>query len=164
MRSTRIPRKAASVAAAALVFGAAGPATASVIPGEPSSAVHPNPDQQVTAQPSPRSPVSCGDVCSGGGYRTAAPPPLAITSELRGGARLNHQGRPRPLVLSSTSNTAGTPRTVVRVVTNDGGFDWGDAGIGAGGLLALTLIGFGGGLTILRRRGRAPRTPAGVAG
>ena len=34
------------------------------------------------------------------------------------------------------------------------GIDWGDAGIGAGGLLGLTLIGLGGTLVILHRRQR----------
>ena len=42
---------------------------------------------------------------------------------------------------------------VVRVVTHNGGFDWGDAGIGAGGMLALTLIGLGGAVTLTHRRG-----------
>jgi hypothetical protein len=54
-----------------------------------------------------------------------------------------------PAVLPST---ASTPPAVVRVTTPSGGFDWGDAGIGAGGMLALTLIGLGGTLTATHRR------------
>ena len=50
--------------------------------------------------------------------------------------------------LSSTS----APPTVVRVVTHNGGFHWGDAGIGAGGMLAVTLIGLGGAITVTHRR------------
>jgi hypothetical protein len=46
------------------------------------------------------------------------------------------------------------PATVVRVVAPDGGFDWGDAGIGAGSMLALTLSGLGGVLAATNRRSR----------
>jgi hypothetical protein len=38
-----------------------------------------------------------------------------------------------------SATTTSTPPALVRVVTRDGGFRWGDAGIGAGGILALTL-------------------------
>jgi hypothetical protein len=34
----------------------------------------------------------------------------------------------------------------------DGGLDWGDAGIGAGGLLGLILLGLGGILAVMHRR------------
>lgn len=53
-----------------------------------------------------RTPVSCGDICSGHGY---------------GPVRL--------------------PASIVRIVTPSGGFDWGDAGIGAAATVALMLIG-----------------------
>jgi hypothetical protein len=39
----------------------------------------------------------------------------------------------------------------VRVVTASAGFHWDDAGIGAGGMLALIVIGLGGALTLTRR-------------
>jgi hypothetical protein len=39
-----------------------------------------------------------------------------------------------------------------RVVTASSGFHWGDAGIGAGGMLALTAIGLGAALTLTHRR------------
>ena len=44
----------------------------------------------------------------------------------------------------------------VRVVTvpTDAGFDWGDAGIGAGGILALAAIGAGAAVATGNRRGR----------
>ena len=44
----------------------------------------------------------------------------------------------------------------VRVVEvrADGGFDWGDAGIGATGVLALAAIGAGGAIATGHRRGR----------
>lgn len=41
-----------------------------------------------------------------------------------------------------------------------GGLDWGDAGIGAGGLLGLILLALGGTLAVLHRRQRAGRRPA----
>lgn len=37
--------------------------------------------------------------------------------------------------------------------TSAGGVDWEDVGIGAGGLLGLSLIALGGGLVIVHRRG-----------
>jgi hypothetical protein len=37
-------------------------------------------------------------------------------------------------------------------VPADGGIDWADAGIGAGGLLALMLLGLGGSLAVVHRR------------
>jgi hypothetical protein len=51
--------------------------------------------------------------------------------------------------------------TVVRVVDpqpTGTGFDWGDAGIGAGGLLGLVLIALGGTAAVAHHRHR-PRTP-----
>jgi hypothetical protein len=49
------------------------------------------------------------------------------------------------------------PRVTVVKVTQpsqvtSGGFDWGDAGIGAGGVLALILIAVGGSLMVTHRR------------
>jgi hypothetical protein len=46
---------------------------------------------------------------------------------------------------------------VVRVETPKGGFDWGDAGVGAVGGLALSLIALGGALAISQRRARRTR-------
>ena len=49
-----------------------------------------------------------------------------------------------------------TQPTIVRVSESNDGFDWGDAGIGAGGAFALSIIGLGGALVVSQRRG--PRT------
>ena len=47
------------------------------------------------------------------------------------------------------------PQTpVVRITTPASGFDWGDAGIGAAGGLALAMLGVGGGLVISHQRPR----------
>jgi hypothetical protein len=55
--------------------------------------------------------------------------------------------------------TAGTSPTIVRVTTHDSGFDWGDAGIGAAGGVAVVVIALGGALVVSgQRRGRARST------
>jgi hypothetical protein len=50
------------------------------------------------------------------------------------------------------------PQAVVRIQTPPSGFDWGDAGIGAVGGLALATIGVGGALVVSQRRGRRGTT------
>jgi hypothetical protein len=42
----------------------------------------------------------------------------------------------------------------------DGGIDWGDAGIGAGGLAGLTLVSLGGALLVVHRRHPRPSAHA----
>jgi hypothetical protein len=135
MRSTRIPYKAASVAAVALAFGAAGPASAGLIPGKPSLAVRPNPDQQVMTS-------------------RAAPSasPLLLPNP-------DQQVSPGYGTVSHPATPA-----VVRVTTPGGSFNWGDAGIGAAGALGLAIIAFGAGLAIGRRRARPLRSTARIAG
>ena len=46
----------------------------------------------------------------------------------------------------------GAPATIVRVGTPSSGFDWGDAGIGAVGGLALSMLGLAGALMLSQRR------------
>lgn len=46
------------------------------------------------------------------------------------------------------------PQAVVRISSPGGGFDWGDAGIGAAGGFALSMIGIGGALVVSQRRTR----------
>jgi hypothetical protein len=70
----------------------------------------------------------CGDVCSGQGYGSVGVP--------------------------TRSSASAAPRSAA---SPDGSFDWGDAGIGAGSMLAMTIIGVGGVLAATRRLGR--RTP-----
>jgi hypothetical protein len=52
------------------------------------------------------------------------------------------------------ANDATTVPVRVVNVRADGGFDWGDAGIGAGSGLALVLIGVGSALALRQRPGR----------
>jgi len=52
------------------------------------------------------------------------------------------------------------PTTIVRVTDPKGGFDWGDAGIGAAGTLGLILAATGGTLLLARHRNNS-LTPTG---
>ncbi len=113
------------------------------------TAVRPNPDEQTvtgtTANPGP-----CSEVCSGGAgsYRSAS---QRSSTPNGSGATLPHDSRPRWAAAPGLYSTGNIPPTVIRAVTDDGGFHWGDAGIGAGGMLALTLIGLGGAVTLTHR-------------
>jgi hypothetical protein len=50
-----------------------------------------------------------------------------------------------------------TREPVVSISSPQGGFDWGDAGIGAGGAIAIVLLGLGAALMVThRRRGIKP--------
>ena len=53
------------------------------------------------------------------------------------------------------TSTSVTP--VVRVIAPTGGFDWGDAGIGAAGGFALSMLAIGGAIVVTQRRDRRPR-------
>ncbi len=54
---------------------------------------------------------------------------------------------------ASTAKVSAAP-PVVTVKAPASGFDWGDAGIGAAGGLALSMIGLGGALAVSQRRTR----------
>jgi hypothetical protein len=116
--------------------------------GQSSPAVRPNPDEQTLtgANPGP-----CSEVCSGGAGSYGPASQRSSTPD-EPGATLPHDSRLRAVAVNSRSSTASTPPAVVRVVTHNRGFHWGDAGIGAGGILAITLIGLGGAITLTHRR------------
>ncbi len=59
------------------------------------------------------------------------------------------QARPAPVGSSQAVKAA-----------DSGGFDWGDAGIGAGGIFALMLIGIGGAFAVSHRHARVDRRRA----
>jgi hypothetical protein len=57
------------------------------------------------------------------------------------------------------------PTPIVRVIAPQSGFDWGDAGIGAAGGVALTMLGIGTALAISsQRRPRHPNIPPAPTG
>ena len=62
------------------------------------------------------------------------------------------------LELNPRPATTPSPQPAVQIVrvSAPGGFDWGDAGIGAAGALGLSMVALGGGLVIAARRSRAP--------
>ena len=63
--------------------------------------------------------------------------------------------------LNPPARTTSSPQPAVQVirVSAPGGFDWGDAGIGAGVALGLSMLAIGGGLVIADRRGGRPARP-----
>jgi hypothetical protein len=58
------------------------------------------------------------------------------------------------------TSVASSPRPTSPYAMPGGGFDWGDAGIGAAGGLALSIAGLGTALVVMRRRPGASRTSA----
>lgn len=125
--------------------------------------------QQPAKPSSPASASPCSEVCSGGGYGSGNSNTTQPAYSLP--IILNNVGNPAPCsevcsgggygLVSQPSRTpddsgayrtARIPPAPVRVVTASAGFHWGDAGIGAGGMLALIVIGLGGALTLTRRR------------
>ena len=64
---------------------------------------------------------------------------------------------------ADSSSISGAPAqpAVVRIQVPQSGFDWGDAGIGAAGAVALAMLGVGGALVISQR---PRRTRHGTAG
>jgi hypothetical protein len=68
------------------------------------------------------------------------------------GHELNPTATPTP--------TPSEPTVQVVQVPTPGGFDWGDASIGAAGGFGLSMLAIGGGLVITQRRGRRPSGPA----
>ena len=59
--------------------------------------------------------------------------------------------------VDSTSRPASAPQAVVRIQTPSSGFDWGDAGIGAAGGVAIAMLGLGGALVVSNHRPRRTR-------
>ena len=75
------------------------------------------------------------------------------------GAILPATATAKPTGPDPTGASYTIPQTpVVRIIIPASGFDWGDAGIGAAGGLALAMLGVGGGLVISHQRSRRTRT------
>lgn len=61
--------------------------------------------------------------------------------------------RPQPEVTNSASNHEPlVAPVVVRVSTPNGGFDWGDAAIGAAGTLGIVILALAGAIAVTQRR------------
>jgi hypothetical protein len=144
--------------------------------------------QANTAPPTsgPHNADLCSEVCAAGGYTTQTgavlahdprPRSVALAGDSSTGATLSHDPRARAVALAGGAASGGSvpirsevvsgagyasaaaPATAVRVVHHDNGFDWGDAGIGAGGAVALMLLLGAGALGTVGIRRRAAATP-----
>ena len=105
------------------------------------------------AQPSPGDPVGpvSGNVTTG--TDVAAPDqqnPIPAEPKPVPQQAPTWPANPQVLTPSSSSTTSSA----------DSGFQWDDAGIGAGGALVVVLAGFGGALAIRRRHAADPPLPA----
>jgi hypothetical protein len=131
-----------------------------------------------SATPPPASPGPCSEVCSGGSYAPGPSQPAATPTSTQprseiantgpcseacsGGGYGSRVSRPAATPTSTgpgsdVSSTNGydlarVPPTLVRITSGDSGFDWGDAGIGAGAALGLTLAATGATLLLAHRR------------
>jgi hypothetical protein len=96
----------------------------------------------------------CSEACSGGGY-----PSLGRYSSV-GGYSVKHVAAVPPP--TGTANLPGNPTgpAVARVTASSDGFHWGDAGIGAGGAVALMVLVAGGVLVTTSNRRRGARASA----
>jgi hypothetical protein len=65
---------------------------------------------------------------------------------------------------TAPSVTADKSPTISRVTAPSRGFDWGDAGIGAAGGVALSMIGLGGALVVSGQRTRRARPTKAMIG
>jgi hypothetical protein len=91
---------------------------------------------------------------------TAAAPVSARTFDLNANGAYVPSGA-ASLQATKPSRSVSPPPVIVRVTTPNSGFDWGDAGIGAAGGIALSMIGLGGALAVSQHR--THRTPGSAA-
>ncbi len=86
---------------------------------------------------------------------------LSTASAASSAAPLKYARQDKQLAPSSSPQTAvNTAPPSPPTATASNGFDWGDAGIGAAGGLAISIVGIGGALTLSQRRTRRARPPA----
>lgn len=129
-----------AVVALALALATAAPASARFFEG--TAQLVPPPTS--TAHSSP-----CSEACSGKGYaganRNATPAHDPWYNVALAGAGYGY---------GDTPVAKAGPTTVVHVASAGSDFDWGDAGIGAGGALALATLFIGGVLVVISARRR----------
>ena len=122
-----------------------------------SSTIRPNPDEQTVTGPAAAptlasSPAPCGDVCSGHGYGLVSTPAHVASS--KSVSHANQASSPAPCgdVCSGHGYGFVSPQPTSVRVTSGGGFNWGDAGIGAGACVVLLGIGLAGVRTVTKGR------------
>jgi len=106
--------------------------------------VRPNPDQQIlTTQAIPTASGPTGDAAV-----RPNPDEQTATDATTGGG-------PRSEVIDNGGYGPAVVRpVVVRVAKPEGGFDWGDAGIGAAAAIGLAMLGVTGAFALFQRRAR----------
>ncbi len=96
----------------------------------------------------------CSEVCSAAGY-TAPTKAIALHRSF------DWSSQPASAAGHHTvTGSTGPGTTVVRVVGSNNGFDWGDAGIGAGSAVALMLLIAGAMFVVTNTRRRASSSTA----
>jgi hypothetical protein len=105
-----------------------------------------------SANPPPTSPGTCSEVCSGGGYGPGPSRPAATPTSSQPRSKIANTGTCSEACSGNGYDLARVPPTVVRSTSGASGFDWGDAGIGAGAALGLMLAATGGILLLAHRR------------
>ncbi|MDQ6835209.1 MAG: hypothetical protein M3016_03390 [Actinomycetota bacterium] len=95
---------------------------------------------------------------------TSAAPAWALPDANSGGSHVALQpvaSTRAALEAAKASAPVSPPPTVVRVTAHSSGFDWADAGIGAAGGVALSIVCLGGALAVSQHRtGDTHHTPA----
>jgi hypothetical protein len=140
MTSKHLLKPSAAVAAALALAATAAPTSARPIPDPAQLA------QQQSQAGAGVSTTVCSEICSGAGY--------GIHSSTRAGTATGVAG-PHHMKVGTPALVSGplrTPQPGVSVVAQSDGFDWGEAGIGAGVALVVSVAGIGGGVLISHRR------------
>ena len=98
-----------------------------------------------------------GLAASGSASATPSPEDCAC-----GGARVQAPAAAKPIPSPPTwpQNPVALAQPQTVAATADGGFQWDDAGIGAGGALVVVLAGLGGAVAFRRRHEADPPLPA----
>jgi hypothetical protein len=88
----------------------------------------------------------------------AGPPDAGIATATHPAPATAYSRQDKSVIPLTSRSTSANGAAIVRIQTPQSGFDWGDAGIGAAGGFALSMIGLGGVLVVTQRRGRRPVT------
>ena len=135
-----------STAVALVVALAAAPSAASARPFQPIS-------RPATSQ------TQAAPAVNPHSREAANPAARAIQAQA---ARVAHQLAARDALAGRA--TPSPPSPLIVTVFQPNGFDWGDAGIGAGAVIAISLIALGGTLAVTHRHDHRPAGPAAPIG
>jgi len=149
------PSHRIAATAVILSLAAAGAPAATAHPADdPATPVHRAPAAVYSRPDREMIPVSPPPASSGNIGRTAALRSAAQQERQRVAALSAYREGQIAAALdvaASAAHKASASQAVVRVQVPHSGFDWGDAGIGAAGAVALAMLGVGGALVISQR-------------